>query len=87
MINKIKKAITEEQEVAVSVTCDVCGKVYKTEISGFDDDVFEVQEFTHIRLHGGYGSIFGDGDTVECDLCQNCLKDVLGAHLRITEGY
>lgn len=79
----INRKVTEEvvqKEVTHSVTCDVCGKTYS-----LDDDVFEVQEFTHIRLSGGYGSVFGDGDMVELDLCQHCLKKKLGEYVRIIE--
>jgi hypothetical protein len=31
----------------------------------------------------GYGSIFGDGNRVEIDLCEQCLKGALGAWLRV----
>lgn len=85
MINKIKKIITEEKEITVSITCDICGKTYQTynDEDGAINDVFEIQEFTHIRMTGGYGSIFGDGDSIECDICQHCLKKKLGEYIRI----
>lgn len=32
---------------------------------------------------GGYGSVFGDGDTLVLDMCQHCLKQKLGEFVRI----
>lgn len=58
----------------VSVTCDVCGKTYKA-------DDLEAQEFEHIRHNGGYDSIFGDSFLVTCDICQYCLKEMMGDYL------
>lgn len=77
-----------ESYECISLTCDCCGKTYQYE----DDDgqqsydIMDIQEFTTIRFTGGYGSIFGDGETFECHLCQQCLSDKLGEYLRnITE--
>jgi len=60
----------------VLLTCDRCGR---TE----EPDSLEGQEFLLYADRGGYGSIFGDGVDVACDLCQHCVKDVLGAWLAI----
>lgn len=30
----------------------------------------------------GYGSIFGDGIKIECDICQHCLKKLIGEYCR-----
>jgi hypothetical protein len=27
---------------------------------------------------GGCASVFGDGNEVSCDLCQGCLKELIG---------
>ena len=51
-----------------SVTCDKCKKKYNCK-----DDVMEVQEFIHIREFGGFYSVFGDGEEINFDICQNCL--------------
>lgn len=59
----------------VSVTCDKCKKIY--------DDQLELQEFLCIDTIAGYGSVFGDGFDVELDLCQYCVKEILGPYLRI----
>jgi len=83
MINKEKIKITEEVEETVSVTCDICNKTYQFDKQS--NDIFEIQEFTHISFTGGYGSIFGDGDEIRLDICQHCLQEKLGQYLRITD--
>ncbi len=83
MINRETKEIKEKKEVIASMTCDVCGKTYLYDKDGNSDDVFEIQEFVHINFTGGYGSTFGDGDEIALDMCQHCLKEKLGAYLRI----
>jgi hypothetical protein len=54
------------------VTCDKCGIIY----SASDD--LEIQEFLHIDFVGGYNSVFGDMIKVHCDICQHCLKEMIG---------
>ena len=60
----------------LSKTCDCCKSYSEHEI--------EMQEFTSIKFKTGYDSIFGDGNLVECDICQHCLEKYLGKFLRIT---
>ena len=83
MINKKNVEIEEEVEKIVSITCDICGKTYMYDTKS--DDISEIQEFIHIKNNCGYGSIFGDGDTVELDMCQHCFKEKLGQYIRIIE--
>ena len=59
-----------------SITCDVCHSSYY-----HDSDWEEIQEFQRIDFIGGYGSIFGDGNHMAADICQKCLKNLLGASL------
>lgn len=56
--------------------CDRCGLDAKAEEG-------EAEEFVSIERVCGYGSIFGDGNRISVDICQHCLKDVLGEWLRI----
>ena len=78
MITKGKKEI----DVETKIKCDICGKEY----SLLDKDMdYEAQEFVRIRITAGYGSIFIDGDKYELDMCQYCLKEKLGEHLRSVE--
>ena len=79
MINSHKEKLEVEKEIIDSVTCDICKKVY------LSDDIFETQEFVYIRNDCGYGSVFGDGDEIELDICQHCLKEILGKYIRIKE--
>ena len=58
--------------------CDRCGRV----IAPNDHD--EDQERLAIDFIAGYGSVFGDGNRVQADLCQHCVHKVLGRWLRIT---
>ena len=66
----IYKTETVEQEIMDKFFCDKC----KKEVFGD----MELQEAYTIRLMGGYASVFGDGCKVDCDLCQQCLKDLIG---------
>lgn len=62
------------------IACDRCHR----EMSPDSTDC-ELQERTAIRFRAGYGSVFGDGNLVEADICQHCLQEVFGKYLRITE--
>ena len=78
MVEYDKSEIVVQGKV-ISITCDVCKKTSPIELWE------ESQEFSYIRLHGGFGSIFGDGNVVNLDICQHCLKEKLGEYLRIEE--
>lgn len=85
---KTYKTRTFEEKYTDTITCDICKKTYcyrKDEMNINKDDCMEIQEFHHIGFRGGYGSIFGDGNDVTCDICQHCLKSVLGKYL-VVEG-
>lgn len=55
----------------VGAVCDRC----KGEIR----DAIELGEVLHIRLHAGFGSEWGDGNIVECDLCDTCGHALLSS--------
>ena len=74
------KKIQEETEEIDSKKCDKCGRIFLAENQ---EDTFEMQEFLHHRSIGGYGSVFGDEAMIELDLCQNCVKEILGSYLRV----
>ena len=67
---------TVEQVVVTEIVCDRCERAFEAE------DVFELQEFVHVRIEGGFTSIFGDGAQLTCDLCQRCVREVLGPFLK-----
>lgn len=69
------------QSVVTGFVCDRCNKMVSKE-----DNAFEHQEGHHIAFVGGYSSVFGDGASVKCDLCQNCLKELIQAFCRVTPG-
>ena len=71
----ITYVIREERiQKPLTVMCDVCRNV-------FEWDSLETDEFEFIRRVGGYNSIFGDGHNVEIDICQRCLKKLLGDYI------
>jgi len=65
--------------VQSSIICDKCG------VEVFANDPMELQEFHHVNFVGGYGSVFGDEAWVQCDLCQNCLMELIGDYCRCEE--
>ncbi len=56
-----------------SFSCDICGE----EISGIDID-----EMVLLDFYGGYSSPFGDMNHVQCDICMNCLYNMIKDHCR-----
>ena len=80
---------TKEIKTPISTTCDTCDTcdICKTKYI-YDDNtesIYEAQEFLHIRRYGGYGSVFGDGETVECDICQHCLLTMINNKFRYSD--
>ena len=71
---------TEQVEKKVSdiFICDMCGKRLKIE-----KDFLEYQESYSIKFTAGYNSIFGDENTIICDLCQYCLKELIDDFYRV----
>ena len=61
-----------------AIHCDRCGLIAER-----GDAEFE--EMTCLQMKAGYASIFGDGNAVEIDLCQRCLKLTLGQWLRVSD--
>jgi hypothetical protein len=71
--NYIKENISQLEYIK----CDSCEKVYQEGV-----DVFEIQEFLSWSMVGGYNSVFGDGNQVSLDLCQHCVKEILGCFIK-----
>lgn len=69
-----------EQKIPIKITCDVCKKKFDVE-----KDSFDIQEFLFVNFTAGYGSVFGDGSQVKADICQECVKKLLGEYVRIDE--
>ena len=76
--DKIKTTKVKTRKVE-SYICDKCKKVFDIE------DYLEIQEFHMISFIGGYGSVFGDGSEVSCEICQYCLKDMIKDIVRILD--
>ncbi len=86
MIHHIKQKVTAQFQATKE--CDVCHNQY-SDPSVVDKqhwksgELWDFQEFYHIEFTGGFGSIFGDGSRVECDICQSCLKEMIWKYCRI----
>ena len=78
MINEVNKTETKTTKIIESVTCDRCKTVYS-----YEGDPFEYQEIFFIHFEGGYGSVFGDGNLVVCEICQKCIKELIGDFCRV----
>lgn len=61
----------EAVSVAHQIRCDRCDKEAERDQLGF-------MKMTSIGFDAGYDSVFGDGNRVEIDLCEPCLRDTLG---------
>ena len=72
----MKKTIQEVvvMHKVVSIICDYCKKEY--------NDEMELQEFLSCSTIGGYNSVFGDGVSMSFDLCQYCVKELLGKYIQ-----
>jgi len=75
-VGNMKIKDTRAESFTKQIRCDRCGRL--SEIGEV-----EFSEFASIDLKAGYGSIFGDGNDVQIDFCQYCLKLTLGRWLRI----
>ena len=64
----------ETVDVPMTITCDICQETY-------DFDSLEAQEFHMVRHESGYNSVFGDGNYISLDICQHCLKKIIGKYL------
>ena len=69
MINYETEMVEVESRTIKSVICDECGQEFT--------DILDIQEFHFIQFIGGYNSAFGDGSSVECQICQDCLYDMI----------
>lgn len=74
----MKNTIHEIQEVVSEIVCDRCQKSVEASAPDFDS-------YTTIRHTCGYGSVWKDGQTIELDLCEECLKVLVGDVCRIID--
>lgn len=78
MIRTQMRQVELQEETAL--VCDRCGR----EIT--PNEHSEWNEALRLRFTGGYGSVFGDGARVETDLCQHCVKELIGPFYRVLPG-
>lgn len=71
------KKVVEPREVPESMTCDHCGKEVPV------TDRAELNEFVCLHRKCHHGSVFGEGAEIHLDLCQDCVKKVLGGLITV----
>jgi len=73
----MKKTIIETHQVEKieALVCDVCETEY--------DDPMEMQEFLCYKDTAGYSSVFGDMNSLSLDMCQHCVKKILGKYIKV----
>ena len=49
-------------------------------------DDLDWQERLSVSYKAGYSSVFGDGNIISLDLCQQCVAEVLGPWLQISDA-
>ncbi len=60
----------------IEILCDKCG-------ADISLDIMEQQEALRWSMDCGYGSVFGDMNHATLDLCQRCVKGLLGEYVQI----
>jgi len=61
--------------------CDRCNA--EARLHGDISGLWDFQEFLCVDFTAGYGAkAFADGIHYSCELCENCVKDLLGSYLR-----
>jgi hypothetical protein len=83
LVNRKEKTMRQTRTKTIQEEIVVCDRCSREMVPDGSD--CEHQERITIRFRAGYGSVFGDGNLVEADLCQHCLQEVLGKYLRIVE--
>ena len=60
----------------VDYKCDICGRIAKANSTDITE-MTEYNGFIKIRECGGYGSVFGDEEEINYDICQHCFYNFL----------
>jgi hypothetical protein len=79
MIGRRTRQKVVDETYPTKYRCDICGK----EFENIKKNIIQIQEMYQIKFTGGYGSIFGDGNEIECDICQECLMNMIKGKYRV----
>jgi hypothetical protein len=74
----MQRTSVERVTIVHEIFCDRCGLRARRAAEGSD-----FRRMTSIGFKAEEGSIFGQGQRVEIDLCERCLRDALGHWLRV----
>lgn len=75
----MKRYTIVSQPAVQLISCDRCGFEASNEDMSFES-------IRSLKFCAGYASPLGDGNNVEIDICESCLRDVLGQWLRISNS-
>jgi hypothetical protein len=67
----------KQVSVPDKIKCDICKQ---------EDNISGSKDFVNINYTAGYESCFGDGNKVELQICDECLKKYLGEYIRVTSS-
>lgn len=73
------KDVIVTKQTCMGFECSRCKTKYEA------DNFVEMQEMLHWQNTGGYGSVWGDGTTVEVTLCQKCTLELFGDFATVHE--
>ncbi|MGH8506925.1 MAG: hypothetical protein ACRETM_13360 [Stenotrophobium sp.] len=73
------------QEASIAgIRCDRCNA--EARLNGDSSGLFDFQEYLCVEFTSGYGAkAFDDGTHYSCELCERCVKELLGTYLRSFE--
>ena len=64
-----------------SIRCDICSIIFFA-----PKDHEEIDSFHLINFIAGYDSVFGDGNEIECDICDACFYLLIKDFCRISNN-
>lgn len=71
---KTFRIVSMEREMLDTYTCDRCHQSLMNPM--------DYQEALCWKNRGGFNSIFGDGQEISLDLCQDCVKTLLEPYIQ-----
>lgn len=78
---KIFRLVAVNATKLVGIRCDRCGS--EARLNDHQLGVCAMQEYLCVDFTSGYGArAFDDGTHYSCELCEACVKAVVGSYLR-----
>ena len=78
---KKNQIMAPDKEMPDIFACDRCRK----KLSNDGEHFYELQETVSIHVHCGFGSkTWGDLNNVNCDLCEQCIYELIADFARVS---